>query len=134
MYLITAVINKDNLGSVLRELFENHIEGVTVTDVVGKGAYGVLENNTDMVDLFAKTRLDIVVSNVENREIAFECIRSSCQDLGRGAGKMWWLEVGGVERIRTGEKDIEALTTSKDKKIKNVMSFDASTALDTPCS
>ncbi len=63
-----------------------------------------------------------------------ECIRSSCQDLGRGAGKMWWVEVGGVERIRTGEKDAEALTTCVDKKIKNKMNFDTSTAIDTPCS
>jgi hypothetical protein len=46
---------------------------------------------------------------------------------------MWWLEVGGVERIRTGEKDAEALTTQINKKISNVPSA-ITTQIDTPCS
>ena len=133
MYLLMAVFNKDNLKDVLEDLFDNNIEGITVSDVIGKGSFGLKEADNQPTDLFAKTKIEIVVSNEKNLEIAKECIRANCQDLGRGAGKMWWLDVAGVERIRTGEKDADALTTTVDKKISN-MPIDISTSIDTPCS
>jgi len=133
MYMVIAVFNQYDLKNVLEDLFENNIEGVTVSDVVGKGSFGLKEADNQPTDLVAKVKLEIVVSNEQTREIAMECIRSNCQDLSRGAGKMWWVAVGGVERIRTGEKDEEALTTQIDKKIPNVpVAF--TTAIDTPCS
>ncbi|MEA3513826.1 MAG: P-II family nitrogen regulator [Campylobacterota bacterium] len=119
MFMIIAVFNQYDLKNVLSDLFENNIEGVTVTDVVGKGSFGLKEADNNPTDFVAKTKLEIVVSDEKNRETAMECIRSNCQDLSRGAGKMWWVPVGGVERIRTGEKDIDALTTQVDKKIPN---------------
>jgi nitrogen regulatory protein PII len=133
MYLVTAVINQANLRSVLEDLFSNNIEGVTVSDVIGKGSYGLREADDIPVDLAAKVKLEIVVSDEEHRDIAMECIRSNAHDLGRGAGKMWWVNVGGVERIRTGEKDKDALTTQINKTIKNV-SHTITTNIDTPCS
>lgn len=120
MYLVVGVFNKDDLENVLKELFENNIEGVTVTDVIGKGSYVKNEADNKPVDLYKKVKIELVVSNEKTRELAMECIRANCHDLGRGAGKMWWLSVGGVERIRTGEKNEEALTTQIDKKIKNI--------------
>lgn len=133
MFMLIAVFNKDDLKNVLSELFENHIEGITVSDVIGKGSYGLKEGGIAPTDLFSKIKVEIVVSNEKNRDIAMECIRANCHDLGRGAGKMWWVPVGGVERIRTGETDADALTTTIDKKIANVeMSY--TTAIDTPCS
>lgn len=133
MYLVTAVFNQYDLKNVLEDLFANNIEGVTVSDVIGKGSFGLKEADNKPTDLVAKVKVEIVVSNEKNRETAMECIRSNCQDLGRGAGKMWWLDVGGVERIRTGEKDLDALTTTIDKKISNMPTM-VTTAIDTPCS
>ncbi len=133
MFLVVAVFNEYNLKDVLGDLFTNHIEGVTVSNVVGKGSYGVKEADDQSVDLFDKVKLEIVVSNSKTRAVAMECIRANCQDLGRGAGKMWWLNVGGVERIRTGEQDEDALTTQIDKKIKNIP-MQNTTHIDTPCS
>lgn len=133
MYLLMAVFNQYDLKNVLEDLFSNNIEGITVSDVIGKGSFGLKEADNSPTDLFQKVKVEIVVSNEKNRDIAMECIRSNCQDLGRGAGKMWWLEVGGVERIRTGEKDADALTTTVDKKISN-MPMTVTTAIDTPCS
>lgn len=133
MYMVVAVFNQYDLKNVLEDLFENNIEGVTVSDVIGKGSFGLKEADNQPADLVAKVKLEIVVSDEKHREIAMECIRTNCQDLSRGAGKMWWLDVGGVERIRTGERDAEALTTQIDKKIPNVpIAF--TTAIDTPCS
>jgi nitrogen regulatory protein PII len=131
--MVIAVFNKYDLKNVLYDLFENNIEGVTVSDVIGKGSYGLLEADQQPTDLFPKVKIEIVVSSEDTREIALECIRANCQDLGRGAGKMWWIEVGGVERIRTGETDTDALTTTVDKKISNMPTI-VTTAIDTPCS
>lgn len=133
MYMVIAVFNQYDLKNVLEDLFENNIEGVTVSDVVGKGSFGLKEADNEPTDLYPKIKLEIVVSDLKHRDAAMECIRANCQDLSRGAGKMWWLEVGGVERIRTGEKDSEALTTQIDKKIPNVP-VAYTTAIDTPCS
>ncbi|WP_304546381.1 P-II family nitrogen regulator [Sulfurimonas microaerophilic] len=133
MYLVTAVINKANLKNVLEDLFSNNFEGITVSDVIGKGSFGLKEADNGMTDLVEKVKLEMVVSTLENRELAMECVRSNAHDLGRGAGKMWWIEVGGVERIRTGEKDKDALTTQIDKKIRNT-SHTITTHVDTPCS
>jgi nitrogen regulatory protein PII len=133
MYLVAAVINQHDLKNVLEDLFANNIEGVTVSDVIGKGSYGLKEADNIPTDLVAKVKLEIVVSDDENRLIAMECIRTNAHDLGRGAGKIWWLDVLGVERIRTGEKDADALTTQVNKKIKNKNSI-VTTITDTPCS
>lgn len=133
MYLLVAVFNQYDLKNVLEDLFKNNIEGITVSDVIGKGSFGLKEADNKPTDLVAKVKIEIVVSSEKTRDIAMECIRSNCQDLGRGAGKMWWLDVGGVERIRTGEKDLDALTTTVDKKISNMPTM-VTTAIDTPCS
>lgn len=133
MFLVMAVFNQYDLKNVLSDLFENNIEGITVSQVIGKGSYGLKEADNNPADLFEKVKIEIVVSSKKTREIAMECIRANCQDLGRGAGKMWWLNVGAVERIRTGEKDTDALTTQIDKKVPN-MPVTVTTAIDTPCS
>ncbi len=133
MFLLMAVFNQYDLKSVLEDLFDNNIEGITVSDVIGKGSFGLKEADNQPTDLFPKVKVEIVVSNENSLETAMECIRANCQDLGRGAGKMWWLSVGGVERIRTGETGPDALTTQVDKKIKNIHT-PYTTAIDTPCS
>ena len=131
MMQITAVFNKHCLNDVLRELFDNAIEGVTVMDVIGKGSLGIAEKNNS-ADLFPKVMLLIVVSDEEHKNITMECIRSNTQDLGHGAGKMWVTPVLEVERIRTGEKDASALSQSSTRNSpKNDTFF---TAVDTPSS
>jgi nitrogen regulatory protein PII len=131
--MVTAVVNKDNLKNILEDLFANNIEGITVTDAIGKGSFGLKEADNQPTDLVAKVKIEIVVSDEQHRETTMECIRSNAHDLGRGAGKIWWVVVGGVERIRTGERDTDALTTQIDKKIKNVP-YIMSSHIDTPCS
>jgi len=131
--MLIAVFNQCHLKDVLEDLFESHIEGVTISNVVGKGSFGLKEADHNPADFFPKVKVELVVSNEKTLDIAMECIRANCHDLGRGAGKMWWVNVGGVERIRTGEKDVDALTTTVDKKILNISSV-VTTAIDTPCS
>ena len=131
MVQITAVFNKHCLNDVLRELFDNLIEGVTVMDVIGKGSLGIAEKN-NAPDLYPKVMLLIVVSDEQHKETAMECIRSNTQDLGHGAGKMWVTPVLQVERIRTGETNETALSQSTPRAQTKTDTF--FTATDTPSS
>lgn len=131
MFQITAVFNRHCLNDVLRELFDNGIEGVTVTDVIGKGSLGIAEKN-NAPDLYPKVMIFIVVSDENHKITAMECIRSHTQDLGHGAGKMWITPVLEVERIRTGEKDDSALSQPIPRTTPKSNTF--FTAVDTPSS
>ncbi|HGZ70228.1 MAG TPA: P-II family nitrogen regulator [Nitratifractor sp.] len=134
MYLLMAVFNQYDLRDVLEDLFKENIEGITVTNVIGKGSYGLKEGDNTVADLAEKVKIEIVVSDDKHLNIAQGCIRDNCQDLGRGAGKMWWVPVLGVERIRTGERDEDALSTQADKKIPNIATGIITTHEDTPSS
>ena len=131
MMQITAVFNRHCLNDVLRELFDNLIEGVTVMDVIGKGSLGIAEKN-NAPDLYPKVMLLIVVSDNVNKEAAMEAIRAHTQDLGHGAGKMWVTPVLEVERIRTGEKDESALAQPAPRTTPKTNTH--FTAVDTPSS
>lgn len=131
MLQITAVFNRHCLNDVLRELFDNEIEGVTVMDVIGKGSLGIAEKN-NAPDLFPKVMLLIVISDDKHKETAMEAIRAHTQDLGHGAGKMWVTPVLEVERIRTGEKDESALAQPAPRTTPKTNTF--FTAVDTPSS
>jgi len=131
MYQLTAIFNRSCLTDVLHELKEHKIEGVTISEVLGKG--GVAFNDDGPVALDKNIRLDIVVSNEFFKELAKEAIRANTRDLGRGSGKMWVTPVLEVERIRTGETNEAALRHSgqDDRALHHEGYF---TAVDTPAS
>lgn len=132
MYQLTAIFNKSCLNDVLEGLYEKKIEGVTISDVIGKGGLGFIEEG-GTVDLDKKVRIDIVVSTEIYKESAKEAIRSNAQDLGHGSGKMWVTPVLEVERLRTGETDASALTQSHDTSTRSFKE-ESYTAIDTPVS
>jgi nitrogen regulatory protein P-II 1 len=132
MYQLTAVFNKTCLNDVLQELFEKKIEGVTVTDVIGKGGIGFIEEN-GTPDLDSKVMMLIVLSNDVTKEIAMEAIRSNTQDLGHGAGKLWVTPVLEVERVRTGERNEQALSQSA-HRLEGHVSKHYYNEVDTPAS
>ena len=105
MYLITAIINSECLEDILNDLKSTEIEGVTISQVTGKGG---LSNSIDDMDEHA--RIDIVVSNEHFKELTKESIRENAINLEKGSGKMWVTPVLEVERIRTGEINEDALS------------------------
>lgn len=131
MYQVVAIFNKICLKDVLQDLYDRKIEGVTVIDVVGKGGFGFIEESGS-IDLDSKVKIEIIVSSDKYKEMVKEAVRSNTQDLGHGAGKMWVLPVLEVERIRTGEKNEDALTQSHISKQKSTDSYFTNT--DTPAS
>jgi len=126
MYLLTAIFNNNCLDDVLSDLSDNKIEGVTISQVSGKGA--VVTTNLDK-----NVRLDIVLSNENFKEITKEIIRSNTREMATGSGKMWVTPVLEVERIRTGETGESAL--SHISKTHNTRTNDNYyTMVDTPTS
>ncbi len=132
MYLLTAIFNRSCLNDVLHELYEQKIEGVTVSSVIGKGGLGFIEKGGG-IDLDEKVRLDIVLSSETFLSRAKEAIRVNTQDIGSGSGKMWVVPVLEVERIRTGETNEAALARSN-SGLNTHFHQNYFTAEDTPAS
>ena len=59
MYLLTAIFNNSCLRDVLIDLREREIEGVTISQVLGKGGLGFIKDSGE-TELDHKVRLDIV--------------------------------------------------------------------------
>lgn len=129
MFQINAVLNRAVLEEVLQGLEEEEIYGVTVTTVMGKGCLGGRDS-----DLSEKILIKVVVAGTDYKERAMEAIRANAQDTEHGAGKMWVMPVLEVERIRTGEKDEDALTHSVSDTTNHSIDIEVFTAVDTPAS
>jgi nitrogen regulatory protein P-II 1 len=133
MYLLTAIFNQSCLNDVLTDLKERGIEGITISNVLGKGGLGYKKENGE-TKLDTNIRLDIVLSNETYKEIAKEAIRTNTRDLITGSGKMWVTPVLEVERIRTGEVNEAALAHPSLSKKSGVPDENYYTAIDTPVS
>lgn len=133
MFQINAVLNLSVLDDILQGLHDEGFHGVTVSKVRGKGCLDDPEG--DLAELSEKVIIKIVVADTIQKEQAMEAIRSNAQEhTTQGAGKIWVIPVLEVERIRTGEKNADALSLAISKEIKlsnNDNNFDA---VDTPTS
>lgn len=109
MKMVMAVINEDRLGVVINALLENNIAGITVSDTRGFGNIHLIKD-LDPNCLSKKVKLEIVVSNEHFKQLAVNTIIENSHDLNKGAGKIFVYDVNEVYRIRTGERDEEALS------------------------
>ena len=113
MKLVIAIIRKEKLNDVLSVLFENDIQGITVTGVRGHG--GEIEKVetyrglTIKMVLSEKIRLDIGVTEPLVERVV-DIVLQSARTGNVGDGKVFVVPVEKVYRIRTGEEDAEAVT------------------------
>lgn len=109
---ITAVIRPDKLEVVKEALQEIQCNGVTVTEVKGRGRQlGITESYRGRdykVDLLPKTRLEIIV-NDEDVDGVVDTIVKTAQTGDIGDGKIFVSPVEEVIRIRTGERGEKAV-------------------------
>ena len=109
---ITAVIRPDKMEVVKEALQEIQCNGVTVTEVKGRGRQlGITESYRGRdykVDLLPKTRLEIIV-NDEDVDSVVETIVKTAQTGDIGDGKIFVPPVEEVIRIRTGERGEKAV-------------------------
>ena len=112
MKLVTAIIKPFVLDQVRESLVNIGIQGITVTEVK---AYGRQKGHTELyrgaeyqVDLLPKVKIEIAVSDQLYDQV-IEAIIDSADTGNIGDGKIFVTSMDEVIRIRTGERDEEAI-------------------------
>jgi nitrogen regulatory protein P-II 1 len=113
MKKIEAIIKEEYVDAVRKALDTAGFSSMTVYPVRGRGASGGLElewrAGTYKVDFLHKVMLMLVVRD-DFYKVAVEIIVDVCkEDPTGGAGKIFVSPVDEVIRIRTGERNTEAL-------------------------
>tara|TARA_Y100000766_G_C18527966_1_gene422169 strand:+ start:275 stop:616 length:342 start_codon:yes stop_codon:yes gene_type:complete len=113
MKKIEAIIKPLKLSNVKEALHELGISGMTVIDVKGfgrqRGSTGGIETSDTYDDEFlAKMKLEVIVEDSQVND-TIESIKSAAYSGKIGDGKIFVSNIEQVIRIRTGEKDSEAV-------------------------
>lgn len=112
MKLITALIQPEKLPDVKQALFEAEVYKMTVSNALGCGQQkGYTETYREVVhevNLLKKVRLDIAV-NEDFVEPTVEAIIKGARTGKIGDGKIFVVDLPECIRIRTGERDGEAI-------------------------
>jgi nitrogen regulatory protein P-II 1 len=112
MKLVTAIIKPHKLDDVKEALKDAGIQGMTVDEVKGFGRQGghteVYRGAEYTVDLLPKVRVEVVVDDSVVDNIA-DVIVNAARTEKIGDGKVWITDVARVVRIRTGERDADAV-------------------------
>ena len=113
MKKIEAIIKPLKLSAVKEALHEIDLSGMTVLDVKGfgrqRGQDGGIQKDSAYNDEFhAKIKIELIIedSNVSN---AIETIKNAAYSGRIGDGKIFVSSIEQVIRIRTGEKDSDAV-------------------------
>lgn len=118
MKLITAIIKPEKLDEMIETVIGTGAHGMTVTEVRGFGRqYGhtlaAMEGTLGLAvgrrtALLPKVRLDLVVPDEDAEALVGAIAKQACTET-IGDGKIWVSTVDSAMRVRTGERDREAL-------------------------
>jgi nitrogen regulatory protein P-II 2 len=112
MKLITAIIKPFKLDDVRTAISEVGVQGVTVTEVRGfgrqRGHTEIYRGAEYAVEFIPKTKIEIAVED-SLVDQTIEAIMKAAQTGKVGDGKIFVAEVAQIVRIRTGERDANAL-------------------------
>jgi nitrogen regulatory protein P-II 1 len=110
--LVTAVIKPHKLEEVKDALRAAGVLGITVSEVRGIGRQGghteTYRGSEYTVDLLPKVKIEVLCDS-EQSDHVMETIATVARTGKIGDGKIWSSPVGAVVRVRTGERDVEAL-------------------------
>jgi nitrogen regulatory protein P-II 1 len=112
MKLVTAVVKPFKLDDVKEALAALGVAGLTVSEVQG---YGRQKGHTEVyrgaeytVDFVPKVRIDVIVEDFDGDKVV-EAIVAAARTGKIGDGKVWVTNVEQVVRVRTGERDLDAV-------------------------
>jgi nitrogen regulatory protein P-II 1 len=112
MKLVTAIIKPFKLEEVKIALENLGIHGLTVSEVSGfgrqRGHTEVYRGAEYTVDLVPKVKVEVLIGSVESGKVV-EAIVEAARTGKIGDGKVWVTDVDGVVRVRTGERDEDAI-------------------------
>jgi nitrogen regulatory protein P-II 1 len=112
MKLITAVVKPFKVDEVKEALKEAGVQGMTVTEVRGFGRQSghteVYRGAEYTVDFLPKVKFEVIVASEDVDRIS-EVIATSARTGKIGDGKLWVIDLAAIQRLRTGEKDTDAI-------------------------
>jgi nitrogen regulatory protein PII len=110
--LITAVIKPHKLEGVKDALREFGVVGMTITEVKGFGRQGghteTYRGAEYSIDFLPKIKVEVVANELDVDKI-IDVLAGAAQTGKIGDGKVWTTSVDRLLRVRTGERDVEAL-------------------------
>jgi nitrogen regulatory protein P-II 1 len=112
MKLVTAIIKPFKLDEVKIALENLGVQGLTVSEVSGfgrqRGHTEVYRGAEYTVDLVPKVRVEVLVSSGEAAKVVDAMVEAA--RTGKiGDGKVWVTDLDAVVRVRTGERDADAI-------------------------
>lgn len=117
MKLVVAIVRPEKLTDVLEALFLAEVRGLTINRVQGHGGetepVETYRGTTVKMALSEKIRLEIAVSD-HFVDVTVGAILSAARTGRVGDGKVFVLPVDKIFRIRTGERDQDAVTPVDD--------------------
>ena len=112
MKLVTGVLRPFKLEDVKSTLDKVGVQGLTVSEVSGFGRQGghveVYRGAEYVVNLVPKVKVEVVVDD-DDADIVAMAIVDGARTGRIGDGKVWITGVDRVIRVRTGERDIDAI-------------------------
>ena len=112
MKMVMAIIKPFKLDDVREALSEAGVTGVTVTEVKGfgrqKGHTELYRGAEYVVDFLPKVKLEVVVPDAQAEQVV-EAIAAAAATGRIGDGKIFVSNIESALRIRTGEKDDDAI-------------------------
>ena len=112
MKLVTAVVKPFKLDDVKDALAGLGVKGMTISEVQGfgrQGGHSETYRGTEYKVLFTpKTRVEVVVEDGQVDGV-IDSIVAAARTEKIGDGKVWVTDVGTLVRIRTGERDADAV-------------------------
>ncbi len=113
MKLIIAIVRPDKLSDIKRALFEVGVTGMTLSRVSGHGGERDVvqryRGDTVVLEFHEKVRIEMACSD-EFVERTIQAICAGARTGDVGDGKIFILPLDHTVRIRTGERDNDALT------------------------
>ena len=112
MKLVTAIIKPFKLDDVRESLSEIGVQGITVTEVKGfgrqKGHTELYRGAEYVVDFLPKVKIDVAIAD-DQLDRVIEAITKAANTGKIGDGKVFVVDLESALRIRTGERDAEAI-------------------------
>jgi nitrogen regulatory protein P-II 1 len=112
MKLVTAVIKPFKLDDVKAALEVLGVQGLTVSEVQGfgrqRGHTEVYRGAEYTVDLVPKVRIDVLVDDIDVDKV-MDAVVEAARTGKIGDGKVWVTGVDTLVRVRTGERDADAI-------------------------
>jgi nitrogen regulatory protein P-II 1 len=112
VHLVTAVIKPHRIEEVKDALRGIGVLGMTISEVRGFGRQGghteTYRGSEYSIDFLPKVKVEVVCDSAEVDKIA-DTIVEAAQSGKIGDGKIWVTPVDRLIRVRTGERDTEAL-------------------------